>query len=100
MSIPRKRPLAMLARLLRTLTAPPRPQAFPAFTRANLPPMRGPFELIRDRNGVLHLYSDDERDLYAGLGFAQAADRFFMLDLMRHLGAGPLPQMIGNSNAP
>ena len=62
--------------------------------------MRGRFELIRDGNGTLHLYADEEPDLYAGLGFAQAADRFFQLDLIRHLGAGSLCTLFGNFRAP
>src|SRR5215475_942223 len=98
--LPPKRRLAMLARLLRTLTAAPQPRTVPAFSAAHLPAMRGRLELIRDRNGVLHLYADEEADLYAALGFAQAADRFFMLDLIRHLGAGRLSQFVGNLRAP
>lgn len=90
----------MLARLFEMLTTAPQPRTVPAFSAANLPPMRGRFELIRDANGVLHLYADEERDLYAGLGFAQAADRFFMLDLTRHLGAGRLCRLVGNLRAP
>jgi penicillin G amidase len=98
--LPAKRRLAMLARLLRTLSQPPQPRTFPAFTAANLPAMRGRLELIRDGNGVLHLYADQEPDLYAAIGFAQAADRFFLLDLLRHVGAGRLCALAGNLAAP
>ena len=89
----------MLGRLLGTLSAP-QPRTVPAFNAANLPAMRGALEIIRDRNGVLHIYADQERDLYAALGFAQAADRFFTLDLTRHLGAGRLSRFVGNLKAP
>ena len=89
---------AMLARLLER--TPPQPRTFPTFSAAQLPPMRGRFELIRDGNGVLHLYADQEADLYAAAGFAQAADRFFQLDLLRHLGAGTLCALVGNLSAP
>jgi penicillin amidase len=89
----------MLGRLLATLSAP-QPRTVPAFNAANLPAMRGPLEIIRDRNDVLHIYADQERDLYAALGFAQAADRFFTLDLTRHLGAGRLSRFVGNLKAP
>ena len=99
-SFPAKRRGAMLARLLATLTTPPQPHTFPAFSAAHLPPPHGRLELIRDRNGVLHLYAEQEPDLYAALGFAQAADRFFFLDVIRHLGAGRLAALIGNLRAP
>jgi len=88
----------MLARLLSV--AAPQPRTFPAFSAAQLPRMRGRLELIRDRNGVLHIYGDEEADVYAALGFAQAADRFFLLDTVRHVGAGRLCQLIGNLRAP
>jgi penicillin amidase len=90
----------MLARVLETLRAQPKARTFPAFTAANLPRMRGRLELIRDRNGVLHVYGDEEPDVYAALGYAQAADRFFFLDTIRHIGAGRLCQLIGNLAAP
>ena len=98
--LPRKRRAAILARLLGTLVAPPRPQTFPAVDAANLPPMRGRLELLRDANGVVHIYAEQEPDLYAALGFVQAADRFFSLDVIRHLGAGRLSGLIGNLRAP
>jgi penicillin amidase len=90
----------MLRRLLATLTTPPAPRTVPAFSAANLPPLRGRLEVIRDGNGVLHVYADEEPDLYAALGFAQASDRFFFLDTVRHVGAGRLSALLGNLRAP
>jgi penicillin amidase len=90
----------MLARLLGALATPPQPRTFPAFSRGLMPPMRGALELIRDGNGVLHIYAEHEPDLYAALGFAQAADRFFFIDTIRHVGAGRISQLIGNLRAP
>lgn len=96
--LPPKRRPAMLARLL--TGGPPRPRTDPAPSPATLPAMRGRLELVRDRNGVVHLYADEERDLYAALGFMQGADRFFQLDLLRHFAAGRLCGFIGNLAAP
>jgi penicillin G amidase len=90
----------MTARLLRVLTTPPAPRTFPACSAANLPRLRGRLELIRDGNGVLHIYADEEPDLYAALGFAQAADRFFNIDTIRHLGAGRMTALLGNLAVP
>ena len=88
----------MLRRLF--ASSPPQPRTCPAPTAATLPAMRGRLELIRDRNGVIHLYGEDERDLYAALGFMQAADRFFQIDLLRHFAAGRLCALIGDLGAP
>jgi penicillin amidase len=41
-----------------------------------------------------------ERDAHAALGFLQAADRFFLLDVLRHAGAGRLSEWLGNWRAP
>jgi penicillin amidase len=90
----------MLARLLGAAVAAPQPRTFPALTAANLPPLRGRLELIRDANGVIHIYAEEEPDLYAALGFMQAADRFFSIDVIRHLGAGRLCELIGNLAVP
>ena len=90
----------MLARTLGGLVSPPQARTFPALTAANLPALRGQVRILRDANGVSHVYADDERDRYAVAGWLQAADRFFFLDVIRHLGAGRLCALIGNLKAP
>jgi penicillin amidase len=72
----------------------------PALSAENLPRMRGRLEVLRDARGLAHVYAEHEEDLYAGLGFLQAADRFFQLDLLRHLGAGRLCELVGDWRAP
>ncbi|MBI3785716.1 MAG: penicillin acylase family protein, partial [Deltaproteobacteria bacterium] len=94
------RRLAILLRTLRVLLRGPRPQTFPHLTREHLPPMRGRIEIIRDARGIPHIYAQEEPDLYAALGFLQAADRFLLLDTLRHLGAGRLCEWIGNPAMP
>jgi penicillin amidase len=96
-SLPRKQLGAMVRRLLGIGA---QPGTTPAFTAAHLPALRGRLEVIRDRNGVTHIYADEEPDLYAALGFAQGADRFFFLDTIRRLGAGRLCALFGNIAAP
>lgn len=86
--------------LARVLGAPATGATFPALTRGNLPPMRGAVRILRDANGATHVYADDERDRYAAAGWLQAADRFFFLDAIRHLGAGRLCGLFGNLRAP
>lgn len=72
----------------------------PALVAANLPPVHGRLEIVRDARGIAHVWAEHERDLYAALGFLQAADRFTQLDLLRHIGAGRLCELFGNLRAP
>jgi len=98
--LPPKRRLAMLARTIRAITRAPLAQTQPALTAAHLPPMQGRVELIRDAHGIPHIYAAHEPDLFAALGYVQGADRFVLLDVLRHLGAGRLCELLGNVSMP
>ncbi|RIL05335.1 MAG: hypothetical protein DCC71_10750 [Proteobacteria bacterium] len=98
--LPRKRRVAMATRLLRALAGRRTAATSPAFTAANAPRLRGRVEVVRDRRGLPHVYADHECDAYAALGFLQAADRFVLLDLIRHIGAARLCELVGNWKAP
>jgi penicillin amidase len=54
-------------------------------------------EIIRDPLGVPHIYAKNEHDLFIAQGFVHAQDRFFQMDLWRHIGAGRLAEMFGDS---
>ncbi len=100
-SLPRrKRRLTTLLRFLWQQLRGIREATFPPLSVAHLPPMRDEVEIIRDRRGVPHIYARNETDLYATLGYLMAADRFTQLDLIRHLGAGRLTELIGNIRFP
>jgi len=100
-ALPSKRRLSMLARFLREAFVRGRPPGTsPRLARAHLPALAGRVEIVRDARGVPHVYADEERDLYAVLGWLQAADRFVLLDLLRHVGAGRLVELIGNLRLP
>ncbi len=98
--LPPKRRLAMLARTVRSALAQPQPRTSPPLTAANLPAMRGRLQILRDTNGVPHIYAEHEPDLYGALGYLQGADRFLLLDVLRHLGAGRMCELVGNLRAP
>lgn len=51
--------------------------------------------IIRDAHGVPHIFADSEADAYFGLGFAQAQDRIFQMDLTRRLMQGRLAELVG-----
>jgi len=90
----------MLARTLGAILRGAQPRTFPSLEPKAFPALRGRAELIRDANGVPHIYAEHEPDLFAVLGYVQGADRFVLLDLLRHLGAGRMCELIGNLRLP
>ena len=73
-------------------------RSFPQ-TEGNLtiPGLSETVEIIRDPMGVPHIYASNEHDLFMAQGFVHAQDRFFQMDLSRHIGAGRLAEMFGES---
>lgn len=58
-------------------------------------PVSAPVKIVYDRNGVAHILAETDTDLYYGLGYAMAQDRFFFMDLARRLGRGDLSALFG-----
>jgi penicillin amidase len=54
-------------------------------------------EVLRDENGVPHIYADTEHDLFFAQGYVHAQDRFWQMDFWRHIGQGRLSEMFGES---
>lgn len=54
-----------------------------------------PVEVIRDKQGVPHIYADTSDDLFRAQGYVAAQDRFFQMDLRRRITAGRLSEMAG-----
>ncbi len=71
--------------------------------RAKVPPASAslvgavakPVEILRDCYGIAHIYADDERDLFYGLGFAMAQDRLWLMDYLRRKATGRLAEILG-----
>lgn len=53
--------------------------------------------VIRDDLGVPQLYADGLEDLFAAQGYVHAQDRFWEMDVRRHITAGRLSEMFGAS---
>jgi penicillin amidase len=49
-----------------------------------------------DDDGVPHVQSEDERGLYFAVGYTQAVDRLFQMDLQRRLFRGELSAVVGD----
>ena len=54
--------------------------------------------IIRDRGyGVPHIYGETRADTMFGAGYANAADRLFLMDVLRNTGRAQLSSFIGGS---
>jgi acyl-homoserine lactone acylase PvdQ len=49
--------------------------------------------------GVPHVYGDTRADTMFGAGYAGAADRLFLMDVLRHTGRAELASFLGGANA-
>lgn len=54
-------------------------------------------EVLRDELGVPHIYATNSHDLFFAQGFTHAQERFWQMDVWRHIGAGRLAEMFGES---
>ncbi|MFJ4899775.1 penicillin acylase family protein [Streptomyces sp. NPDC088727] len=53
-------------------------------------------EVKRDSYGIPQIYADSDSDLFRAQGFVQAQDRFWEMDVRRHMTAGRLSEMFGS----
>jgi acyl-homoserine lactone acylase PvdQ len=53
--------------------------------------------IYRDRHDVPHIYGATDRSAAFGAGYAQAEDRLFLMDVLRHYGEGTLASFLGSS---
>ena len=51
--------------------------------------------VLRDNQGVPQIYADNAQDLFRAQGYVAAQDRFFEMDLRRHITAGRLSELVG-----
>jgi acyl-homoserine lactone acylase PvdQ len=59
----------------------------------------GQVQIYRDANDMPHIYGATKQAAAFGAGYAQAQDRLFLMDVLRHYGAGTLSAFIGPSCA-
>ncbi len=53
--------------------------------------------IYRDTKDIPHVYGNNDADLAFGAGYAQAEDRLFLMDVLRHYGEGSLAGFLGAS---
>ena len=60
-----------------------------------LPGLSAEVEVVRDGNGIPRIYADTTADLMMAQGYVHAQDRFYEMDIRRHVTAGRLSEMFG-----
>ncbi|MFE1574674.1 penicillin acylase family protein [Streptomyces fradiae] len=60
-----------------------------------LPGLTGPVDVKRDARGIPQIYASTDADLFRAQGYVQAQDRFWEMDVRRHMTAGRLSEMLG-----
>lgn len=70
--------------------------SFPETTGSlQLKGLSGPVQVKRDGYGIPQIYADTPEDLFRAQGYVQAQDRFWEMDVRRHMTAGRLSEMFG-----
>jgi penicillin amidase len=59
--------------------------------------LSGPVDVKRDEYGIPQIYASSDEDLFMAQGYVQAQDRFYEMDVRRHMTAGRLSEMFGKS---
>ncbi len=52
-------------------------------------------EIIRDSSNIPHIFSENINDVFFGLGYAHAQDRFWQLNILRRSAQGRLSEIFG-----
>jgi penicillin amidase len=61
----------------------------------NLPALKGPVDVVRDRWGVPHIYASNADDLFVAQGFVAAQDRLWQMEMWRRQREGRLAEILG-----
>jgi penicillin amidase len=61
----------------------------------SLTALQSPVTVRYDERGVPHIRAENEADLYRALGYVQAQDRLFQMEMMRRLSQGELAEVLG-----
>src|SRR5258708_13942548 len=57
--------------------------------------LSAPVKVIRDAAGIPHIYAQNRLDLARALGYTEAQDRLFQLEMRRRLAEGRLAEVFG-----
>lgn len=57
--------------------------------------LEAPVEILRDENGIPHLFARSTADVYFALGFVHAQDRLWQMETSRRIGSGRVAEIAG-----
>ena len=57
----------------------------------------GEVEIVRDADGVPHIFATTDHDAFFAQGYVHAQDRMWQMDFQRRVGAGRLSEVLGES---
>jgi penicillin amidase len=52
-------------------------------------------DIVRDAEGIPHIYAKSEQDAYFALGFVHAQDRLWQMEMNRRIAAGRMAEILG-----
>jgi penicillin amidase len=67
--------------------------------RLKLTGLHGPVDIVRDAEGIPHIYAGSADDAYFALGFVHAQDRLWQLEMNRRIAAGRMAEILGPNAA-
>ncbi|NIW38853.1 MAG: penicillin acylase family protein, partial [Gemmatimonadetes bacterium] len=73
------------------LASPLRAQSAPTA----LPGLRAEARIVRDSNGMPHVFAHNDHDLFFLQGWVHAQDRLFQMDVTRRVASGTLAELVG-----
>ncbi|MFQ5777265.1 MAG: penicillin acylase family protein [Terriglobia bacterium] len=66
-----------------------------AQTPTVLPGLQAAAQIVRDSNGIPHIFARNDHDLFFLQGWVHAQDRFFQMDVTRRQASGTLAELLG-----
>ena len=99
MLIARLVPLCTLL-IFRSPPLPPTRRDRSRTRRCHCPACTGPARILRDVDGMPHIYAFDEHDAAFLQGWVTAQDRLFQIDVLRRQSSGTLAELLGSGALP
>src|SRR4051812_19733058 len=63
--------------------------------RLTLSGLKAAVDIVRDAEGIPHIYAQSAEDGYFALGFLHAQDRLWQLEMNRRVAAGRMAEILG-----
>jgi penicillin amidase len=61
----------------------------------NVKGISAPIEILRDKEGIPHIFAKSERDGWFAMGYVHAQDRLWQMDFQRRVAQGRLSEILG-----